>query len=236
MPRPRLNPARATKAIAPDQKRSARQPRKSQPAGRVPLGSLRARKAQSAASPLPDFIPFATCLLVNRPCNEPDWVHKVKPHGWRVQVRVEEGTTTIRAQRPRLHQRIPRNRQNRTRARELHHRCEICAVDKDGLTDLDSDASVIKLPLLYTAQRVTPVGTSATIAAASYRRPHAAIHYRCNQRADGLRGVATLPANLIGKGAVDDEPSYYVLEYKEAIASGISAMTARSLRSSVAKS
>jgi bifunctional non-homologous end joining protein LigD len=34
--------------------------------------------------------------LVDRPPNGPDWVHEVKLDGWRVQVRVEDGTATIR--------------------------------------------------------------------------------------------------------------------------------------------
>ena len=88
VPRPRLNPARATKATGRGQ--SAKPPAKAarnQPAGKAPLGSLPGKKGRSAAaSSLPDFIPFATCLLVDRPPNGPDWVHEIKLDGWRIQI------------------------------------------------------------------------------------------------------------------------------------------------------
>jgi bifunctional non-homologous end joining protein LigD len=54
------------------------------------------KKGRSAASPLPEFIPFATCLLVDRPPNRPDWIHEIRLDGWRLQIRVEEGAATLR--------------------------------------------------------------------------------------------------------------------------------------------
>src|SRR5512134_3868314 len=97
VPRRRSNPAKATKGTVRGQ--SAKPPAKAvrkQPARKAPVESLRARKQRSAGSSLPNFIPFATCLLVDRPPGGPDWVHEIKLDGWRIQVRVEDGTATLR--------------------------------------------------------------------------------------------------------------------------------------------
>jgi bifunctional non-homologous end joining protein LigD len=113
--------------------------------GKAPLGSLPARKGQSAASPLPDFIPFATCLLVDRPPNGPDWVHEIKLDGWRLQIRIEDGVATLRTRNghdysstfPEL-ARIARGFDN----------CmldgEVCAVRKDGITDFSGLQAAMK--------------------------------------------------------------------------------------------
>jgi bifunctional non-homologous end joining protein LigD len=97
VPRPKRSPAKGTKATGRGQ--SAKQPAKAarkQPAGKAPLGSLPAKRGRSAASPLPEFIEFATCLLVDRPPNGPDWVHEIKLDGLRPQIRFEDGTATLR--------------------------------------------------------------------------------------------------------------------------------------------
>jgi bifunctional non-homologous end joining protein LigD len=39
---------------------------------------------RSGASTLLDFIPFATCLLIDRPTNGPDWIREIKLDGWRI--------------------------------------------------------------------------------------------------------------------------------------------------------
>jgi bifunctional non-homologous end joining protein LigD len=111
----------------------------------VPLGSLPPKRGRSAASSFPDFVPFATCLLVDRPPNGPDWVHEVKLDGWRVQVRVEDGKATIRT----------RNGHDYTstfpeiaKAARGFDNCvmdgEICAVGKDGLTDFAALQAAMK--------------------------------------------------------------------------------------------
>jgi bifunctional non-homologous end joining protein LigD len=121
----------------------AKLPRRKPLVGKAPLGSLPAKRGRSAASSLPDFIPFATCLLVDRPPNGPDWVHEVKLDGWRVQVRVEDGTATIRT----------RNGHDYTfpeiaKAARGFDNCiidgEICAVGKDGLTDFSALQAAMK--------------------------------------------------------------------------------------------
>jgi bifunctional non-homologous end joining protein LigD len=80
----------------PRPKRKAAKAARKQPAGKAPLGSLPAKRGRSAASPLPEFIEFATCLLVDRPPNGPDWVHEIKLDGLRPQIRFEDGTATLR--------------------------------------------------------------------------------------------------------------------------------------------
>jgi bifunctional non-homologous end joining protein LigD len=129
MQKPKSKPARATKATGPGRKQPARA----------------VRKQRSAASPLPDFIPFATCLLVEQPPNGPDWVHEIKLDGWRLQIRVEDGTATLRTRNghdyshafPEL-ARIARGFDN----------CiidgEICFVRKDGITDFSDLQAAMK--------------------------------------------------------------------------------------------
>jgi ATP-dependent DNA ligase len=78
------------------QKPSAKPLRKSRLAG-APLGNLPARKPRARNSTtLPDFIPFATCLLVHHPPNGPDWALETKLDGWRIQIPVEDGAATLR--------------------------------------------------------------------------------------------------------------------------------------------
>src|SRR5688572_21388815 len=103
MPTRKPNPTKAATAIgrsqSPSQRANAKPPAKAprkQLVGKAPLGSLPARKGRSAANVPPDFIPFATCLLVDSPPDGPDWVHEIKLDGWRVQVRVEDGAATPR--------------------------------------------------------------------------------------------------------------------------------------------
>jgi bifunctional non-homologous end joining protein LigD len=148
MPKPRSSPAKATKAIGRTRKPNVKLPAEAarkQLVGKAPLGSLPARKGRSAASPLPDFIPFATCLLVDRPPNGPDWVHEIKLDGWRLQIRVEDGTATLRTRNghdysstfPELG-RVARGFDN----------CiidgEICFVPKDGITDFSGLQAAMK--------------------------------------------------------------------------------------------
>ena len=65
--------------------RSARPPARVErkpPGGKAPLESPPGGKRRArSSSALPDFIPFATCLLVDQPPNGPDWVHEIKLDG-----------------------------------------------------------------------------------------------------------------------------------------------------------
>jgi bifunctional non-homologous end joining protein LigD len=111
----------------------------------VPLGSSSARKRRSVGSVLPDFVPFATCLLVEQPPNGPDWVHEIKLDGWRLQIRVEDGTATL----------LTRNGHDYSRSfPELAHAArgfdnciidgEVCFVRKDGITDFSNLQAAMK--------------------------------------------------------------------------------------------
>jgi bifunctional non-homologous end joining protein LigD len=146
VPRQRSSPAKATKAIGRGQ--SAKPPAKAarkQLLGKAPLGSLPGKKGRSAAASFPEFIPFALCQLVDRPPNGPDWVQEIKLDGWRVQVRVEDGTATIRTRKgldytttfPEIAK----------AARGLDN-CiidgEACAIDKNGVTNFAALQTAMK--------------------------------------------------------------------------------------------
>jgi bifunctional non-homologous end joining protein LigD len=146
VPGPKSNPAKATRAIVRSQRPSAKQLARKQLVGKAPLGSLPARKPRArSSSTLPDFIPFATCLLVDRPPDGADWIHEIKLDGWRLQIRVEDGTATLRTRNghdyshsfPEL-ARVARGLDN----------CildgEVCSVRKDGITDFSSLQSAMK--------------------------------------------------------------------------------------------
>jgi hypothetical protein len=96
VPRPRSSRASATRATnrggRPGPKPSAKPPA-SQLVGKAPLGSLPAKRGRSAASSLPEFVPFALCQLVENP-----------PQG------------------PELQPCLSRTRQGGSRFRQLHHR------------------------------------------------------------------------------------------------------------------
>jgi bifunctional non-homologous end joining protein LigD len=146
VPGPKSNPAKATRAIVRSQRPSAKQLARKQLVGKAPLGSLPARKPRArSSSTLPDFIPFATCLLVDRPPDGADWIHEIKLDGWRLQIRVEDGTATLRT----------RNGHDYSHsfpelARVAHglDNCildgEVCSVRKDGITDFSSLQSAMK--------------------------------------------------------------------------------------------
>src|SRR5687767_7590034 len=98
VPRPRSSPDRVTKATGRSQRvRPPVKVARKQPVGKAPRGSLLAGKPRGRSNqPLPDFIPFATCLLVAEPSNGPDWIHEIKLDGWRLQIRVEDGSAKLR--------------------------------------------------------------------------------------------------------------------------------------------
>ena len=90
-------------------------------------------------------MPFATCLLVDRPPDGPDWVHEVKLDGWRLQVRVADGAATLRTRNghdysatfPEL-----------ARAARGFDNCiidgEVCFVRADGITDFSGLQAAMK--------------------------------------------------------------------------------------------
>jgi bifunctional non-homologous end joining protein LigD len=60
-------------------------------------GSNRARPASVKSSlTLPDFIPPRLCVNMERPPNGPGWAHEIKFDGYRVQLRVQDGTVTLK--------------------------------------------------------------------------------------------------------------------------------------------
>jgi bifunctional non-homologous end joining protein LigD len=141
MPRPRSKPATATKATSraekprPKPNPSAKPPVR-QLVGRAPLGSLPARCRQQVATAVPEFIPFALCQLVDTPPDGPDWVHEIKLDGWRLEIRVQDGSATLRTRKgldytgsfPEL-----------AKAARGFDNCiidgEVCSVRRDGITD-----------------------------------------------------------------------------------------------------
>jgi bifunctional non-homologous end joining protein LigD len=48
---------------------------------------------------MPDFVEPALAVLVDRPAPGPEWVHEVKFDGYRMQLRVEKGASTLRSRR-----------------------------------------------------------------------------------------------------------------------------------------
>ena len=147
MRRPKSNPVKATKATG--RVRSAKPPARVErrpPVGKAPLESPAGGKRRArSSSALPDFIPFATCLLVDQPPNSPDWVHEIKLDGWRIQIRVEDGAATLRTRNghdysstfPEL-----------ARVARGFDSCiidgEVCSVRKDGITDFSDLQAAMK--------------------------------------------------------------------------------------------
>lgn len=74
-----------------------------QRAGKRPTGG--ADKAQAiprtsrSSSKLPDFIAPQLCENVERPSNEPGWVHEIKFDGYRIQLRVADGKVTLKTRK-----------------------------------------------------------------------------------------------------------------------------------------
>ena len=117
-------------------------------------GRPSARQQRMVASSLPEFVPFALCQLVDRPPTGVEWVHEVKLDGWRLQVRVEDGEAVIRT----------RNGLNYTKtfpwlakAARGFDNCildgEICAVDRDGLTNFAALQTAMKAGQTLTFRR-----------------------------------------------------------------------------------
>jgi len=62
-------------------------------------GAKTGSKAKTAASPMPEFIPPQLCDSVARPPAGEGWVHEIKFDGYRIQMRVEDGTVTLRTRK-----------------------------------------------------------------------------------------------------------------------------------------
>jgi bifunctional non-homologous end joining protein LigD len=100
---------------------------------------------RSAGSALPDFIPFATCLLVEQPPNGPDWIHEIKLDGWRLQIRVEDGTAILRTRNG--HDYSSTFPELARAARGFDNSIidgEVCSVRKDGITDFSDLQAAMK--------------------------------------------------------------------------------------------
>jgi bifunctional non-homologous end joining protein LigD len=59
----------------------------------------RKRAARGSAANMPDFIAPQLCATLSRPPAGTSWVHEIKFDGYRVQLRVEEGATTLRTRK-----------------------------------------------------------------------------------------------------------------------------------------
>jgi bifunctional non-homologous end joining protein LigD len=88
--------AKARKAQRP--RATRRVPRKTtrRPTAKRAAGK---RKSSSKAGPLPSFVPPQLCRLVDRPPAGTDWVHEIKFDGYRLQLRVSDGTATLRTRK-----------------------------------------------------------------------------------------------------------------------------------------
>jgi len=65
-------------------------------------GSNRARPKRASVKSslkLPDFIPPQLCVNMERPPNGPGWAHEIKFDGYRVQLRVQDGTVTLKTRK-----------------------------------------------------------------------------------------------------------------------------------------
>ncbi len=58
-----------------------------------------ARKRPAKAAECPDFIEPQLCQSVDRPSNQPGWVHEIKFDGYRVQARITGGTAVLRTRK-----------------------------------------------------------------------------------------------------------------------------------------
>ncbi|WP_343712869.1 DNA ligase D [Inquilinus sp.] len=57
------------------------------------------RRRKAAASAMPDFIPPELCVSVDRPPGGPGWAHEIKFDGYRLQLRIEGGTATLKTRK-----------------------------------------------------------------------------------------------------------------------------------------
>lgn len=57
------------------------------------------RAAGGASSALPDFIPPQLCSVVDRPPSAEGWAHEIKFDGYRMQLRIAEGSATLRTRK-----------------------------------------------------------------------------------------------------------------------------------------
>ena len=56
-------------------------------------------EGQTASGTMPPFVEPALCELVDRPAPGPDWIHEVKFDGYRMQLRVEHGSSVLRSRK-----------------------------------------------------------------------------------------------------------------------------------------
>jgi bifunctional non-homologous end joining protein LigD len=64
----------------------------------VPVAVAKAAKARKVAA-LPDFVAPQLCRLVDRPPNGEGWCHEIKFDGYRVQLRIENGSATLKTRK-----------------------------------------------------------------------------------------------------------------------------------------
>ena len=59
----------------------------------------RSRSRRASANPPPDFVPPQLCRLVDRPPSGAGWVHEIKFDGYRLQLRVADGSSRLKTRR-----------------------------------------------------------------------------------------------------------------------------------------
>ena len=96
-------------------------------------------KAARRKSALPDFIEPQLTHLVDRPPNGENWVHEVKFDGYRMQLRVADGTAQLRTRKGLdWTGKFPEIAETATRLPDGIYDGEICAVDAKGAPDFSA--------------------------------------------------------------------------------------------------
>ena len=109
------------------------------------LGRKPPRKPSGKSSPLPAFIPPALCQLVQQPPSGADWFHEIKLDGWRLQVRVEDGSATVRTRKGLDYTHVfPELARDACGLDDCILDGEICAIDSAGLTDFAALQTAMK--------------------------------------------------------------------------------------------
>ncbi|TCU09611.1 DNA ligase D [Rhizobium sullae] len=92
--------------------------------------------ATSTAADLPDFIPPQLCATLDRPPGGDDWLHEIKFDGYRIQLRVANGTVTLKTRKGLdWTGRYPEIADAATELPDCIIDGEICALDENGAPD-----------------------------------------------------------------------------------------------------
>jgi bifunctional non-homologous end joining protein LigD len=89
------NSNRGSAADARAEAKASKPAAKAKPASKSKPAAKRAGKAAA----MPDFIPPQLCSSVDRPPSSDGWAHEIKFDGYRVQLRVQDGSATLRTRK-----------------------------------------------------------------------------------------------------------------------------------------